>query len=250
MCAPGRDISVKISSTAVGARYKPGQKSEGQRDTKKKGVEKDMAWRGAFNDCDSARFQDGTLCRLAAHKPTASFENKQVNADTQLMFATSVNKTAAPAANFSQDYFGEQPSVEVEQRHRLTKEITDIHRMITTTLEEQVDTQEELLRTLLSINEEIARTDNALRSSDGYEGDSSLARNLVSIHNMAADALDKSGTEMLQAERNRWIADLRRNMNVAGISSTVQHDILSLTEQRRQRGEQLEKLATSNPWGI
>ena len=114
-----------------------------------------MAWRGAFNDCTSERNRSSQLCQLSSSAGVASFENRQRAADTQLMFSSSVSPAAAGTERFAEDHYTPW-SVQSEQRQRLAEEASQIHRDITATLNEHVP-QEELLRTLLSINEEVAR---------------------------------------------------------------------------------------------
>ena len=213
-----------------------------------------MAWRGAFNDCGSERSRHSQLCQMSTTAGVASFENRQRAADTQLMFSSSVNPAAAQGdggggtERFAEGHYTPW-SVESEQKQRLAEEISQIHRDITSALHEHVP-QEELLRTLLSINEEIARLDNSLRSTGGYDSQSSLAKNAVSIQNLAAEALDQTGAEMLETERNKWLGDFRRALESSSVSSSVRDQLTGLVEQRRRRGQQLETLATKDRWSI
>lgn len=189
------------------------------------------------------------MCQLSTTAGVANFENRQRAADTQLMFTSSVNPDSSASSlpnSFSGNHYPSW-SVQSEQKQRITEEIAQIHADINAALHEHVGTQEELLRTLLSINEEIARLDNSLRSTNGYDGESSLAKNLMSIQNLAAEALDQS-PDMLETERNKWLGDFRRALDTSSVSSSVRDQLMGLVEQRRRRGQQLEALATRDSW--
>jgi len=195
-------------------------------------------WRSSFNNCDGgpSATASADLCQLAAGP--ANFENRQRRADTQLMFAETPHHAAAaqPAALAG----GPAASPAEGQRQRLVGELAQLNEQVRAALSQHFAAQPEQLRTLLAVNEELARTDTAMRSSGTYgPGRGDLG------HSFAAEAPDGTEDEVQEAERRRWLADLERGLADA---PHLRAGVLRLAEERRRLGRQLERLLTRSEW--
>lgn len=191
-------------------------------------------WRSSFSSCDGPS-TTSDLCQLAAGP--ANFENRQRRADTQLMFAETPH-AAQPAALAGEG--GPAASPAEGQRQRLVGELAQLNEQVRAALSQHFAAQPEQLRTLLAVNEELARTDTAMRSSGTYgpgRGDMG--------HSFAAEAPDGTEDEVQEAERRRWLADLERGLADA---PHLRAGVLRLAEERRRLGRQLERLLTRSEW--